>query len=110
MLKPGRTSAHLLLAVLLSAPMLVDGAAAHAQQSVCAAPLDPRQAQLDASGIATANAGGLNVEVIRQCAGFSVVVQRDVNPELAEAYATAAESAYNRLAAETGRTLSPRAV
>src|SRR5579859_3196571 len=73
----------------------------------CPAPSDPQQAQLDAAGVATAQAGGLALSVAAACQGFSVVVQDGVDPT---DYVSFAKQAYSRLAAETGETLSPRAV
>jgi hypothetical protein len=76
----------------------------------CPEASDPRQAQLDAQGVSSAQAGGLSLNVAAACQGFSVVVQGGIEPSLAAEYVTDAEQAYTRLAAEAGETLSPRAV
>jgi hypothetical protein len=75
--------------------------------AICPTPNDARQAQLDASGVATAQSAGLALNVAAACQGFSVVVQDGVD---ATDYVTYAEQAYTRLVAETRETLSPRAV
>ena len=99
----GRAAVLVLVVVSLGARPAAAGAR-------CPAPDDPRQAELDQAGLAGAQAGGLSLSVVRQCAGFSVIVQDGIDPAAAADYATQAEQVYARLASETGNTLSPRAV
>src|SRR3982750_2253539 len=110
MLMPVRSwvPALLLLAAMVSA------APVNAQQTQapapCSAPVDPGQAKQDDAGVAAARSGGLDLHVVLQCAGFSVVVQDGIDDAVGDDYARQAERAYVRLAEETGEKLSPRAV
>ncbi len=99
-----------LVAALLVFATLAGAAPASAQSTPCSGPVDPAQARLDDAGVAAALAGGLELRVVRQCAGFSVVVQAAIDGAAADDYGRQAERAYQVLAQETGARLSPRAV
>ena len=110
----GSTSLLKLLRGLLSVAVLAIVAAPSTAHAVaapgCAPQTDPRQTKLDQDGVAQAQAGGLSLTIVRQCAGFSVVVQDSIDASAASDYASAAEKAYAHLSQETGTALSPRAV
>ena len=85
--------------------------AVHAQDAgVCAAPVSAAQDRLDQLGVAAAARGGLDLDITRQCAGFSIVVQRGVERAVAEDYARHAERVVAQLSAESQVSLAPRAV
>jgi hypothetical protein len=110
----GRPLAWLGTALFLVAPLLGTSGPAHAQSapptSLCAQAVDPDQAQRDAVGLATARHDGLAVGVARQCRGFSVVADEELDPAAVDEYAGAAQQAYTQLAADSQRTLAPRAL
>jgi len=90
--------------------MIAAPSSAAAQSAPCLAPVDQEQARLDEAGLANAAANGLDLSIVRQCAGFSIVAQAGVDGAAADEFTTFAEKAYVRLAGETNRTLAPRAV